>query len=233
MRRKLFITGVSLLAVACGHSENDKTNGGGSDTGTSHGSTEPGDVGGCVLVEETPLEPDSTAPDGSNVTDMVNTMTGSHTANLTWADDTTTEIVIAVSGATNFRFLDYEVDASGPHGSIEIACDDVLAADASITVTTSDGQLSESQTTTLTQSSGAFTPVLMMDLTDGSGTFTASDWSEDTHDSTWADLTASWNENGINGTISGYGEDNYGDSDESIVTLMRFDIAEFVPEELY
>jgi len=230
MRRELCIIGLGLLATACGTTDNDKNNGGGSDTGDNLGGSEPGGEGGCELVEETPLDLDGTAPDGSNVTDMVNTMTGTHDAPLTWTDETTTEIVVEVSDANNARFLDYEVDADGPHGSIEIACNDVLAIDASVTVTTSDGQISTALTSTLTQTSGAYTPSLAIDLTDDSGTFSASDWSDETHDSTWAELSASWTENGINGTINGYGEDTYGEGDEGIVTMMRFDIATFNAE---
>jgi len=233
MKRALTITFLGLMTTGCGgDTAKDDSNGNGNDTGANGGSSEPGMEGGCELVEETPLELDGTAPDGSNVTDMVNTMTGTHTATLTWIDETTTEIVFEISDANNARFLDYEVDADGPHGSIEIACDDLIAIDASVTVTTSDGQINTATTRTLTQSSGAYTPTLTLDLADDSGTFSASDWSEETHESTWADLSASWNENGINGTINGYGEDTYGDGDEAIVTMMRFDIAEFT-EGLY
>jgi len=227
MRRALIITLLGLMTTGCG-SDTDKDDN--NDTGNNIGSSEPGMTGGCELVEETPLALDGIAPDGSNVTDMVNTMTGAHAAPLTWADETTTQIVVEVSDASNARFLDYEVDPDGPHGSIEIACDDVLAVDASVTVTTSDGQINTSLSSTLTQSSGAYTPLLSIDLTDDAGTFSASDWSEEDHDSTWADLSASWNENGINGIIDGYGEDTYGDGDEGIVTVMRFDIASFSAE---
>ena len=229
MRRELFIIGLGLLATACGTTGNDKSNGGGSDTGDNLGGTEPGDAGGCELVEETPLELDGTTPDGSPVIDMVNIMTGSHAATLTWADETTTEIVVEVTDINNARFLDYEVDTDGPHGSIELACNDLLSIDASITVTTSDGQLNKTVTSTLTQSEGSHTPVLAIDLTDGLGTFNPSDWSEESHGSTWAELTASWTENGIDGTIDGYGEDEYGE----MVTITRFDIAAFLPEGLF
>jgi hypothetical protein len=213
MRRTQTAALMGLFITGCGD-KNDDT--GTSDVGGNEG-------GSCELFEETPLELDATTPSGVNVTDMVNILNGTHEADLTWADDTTTVITATISNVSNARWQDYEVVAGPSGATIEIECSDFVAVELHLLLVTADGQLNESMVHTAKQVEGAVSPALLVELTDTSGTFDAAAWSDGTYDEVWATLSASWTENGIDGVIDGFGEAASGES----VSLSRFDVATF------
>jgi hypothetical protein len=213
MRRTKTAALMGLFITGCGDKKDD--------TGTSDGGGNAG--GGCELFEETPLELDATTPGGVNVTDMVNILTGTHEADLTWADDTTTVITATITDVTNARWQDYEVVAGPSGATIEIECGDFVAVDLQLSLVTADGQLDESMAHTARQTEGVVSPVLLVELTDTSGTFDAAAWSDGTYDDVWSTLSASWTENGIEGVIDGFGEATSGE----IVSMSRFDVATF------
>ena len=89
--------------------------------------------------------------------------------------------------------------------------------------TTADGRLNESMDVVLYTNhsigDGAFTA----DLTTTEGTLEISDFATESFDTLTASLDATWNENGIMGSIDGFGET----TDGSAVSMSRFDIASF------
>ena len=192
------------------------------DTGDSSFSNDVGGSG-CEVVEETSLALDGTSPTGMPVTDMVNILNGEHEAELTWVDGTTTTITATITNVENARYQDYEVVTHGTAPAIEIACTDQLVVDLQLSIVTADGLLNESLAHTATQTEGDTSPVVFVELAETSGTFDAAAFSDDTYDNTWANLSASWTENGIEGDISGFGEVMTGD----IAMVSLFDIASF------
>ncbi len=207
-------TSLCVLLVGC----SDKND----DTGDSSLDADAGGSG-CEVVEETPLALDGTSPTGIAVTNMVNILTGEHEAELTWADGTTTTITATITDVENARYQDYEVVTDGTGPAIEIACTDQLVVDLQLSIVTADGLLNESMAHTATHTESDTSPVVFVDLSETSGTFDAAAFSDDTYDNTWANMSASWNENGIQGDISGFGEVMTGD----IAMVSLFDIASF------
>ena len=223
MKRHITLTPLFVLTMGC-PSNGEKLDG---DSGSAYpyGSTEPGTVGGCTLVGETPLALDGTAPNGGSVTYMVTEIVGDHQANMTWADGTGTRIGFEISDPTNARFLDYEVVADASGATVEIACSDIVAVDASVLLTTNDGLLDESYpTATFTSEGGAST--FTLDISSPDGTLDVGSWTSEPYDSLSATINASWIESGITGEAYGMAET----SSSEVVTVMRFDIGRFGPE---
>jgi hypothetical protein len=182
-----------------------------------------GESSGCEVVEETPLDLDGTTPDGDSVLDMVNTMSGSHESTLVWADGVATDLNIEVSDITNARLLDYEVRADSSGFMLDIACLDVIAIDATVLAVSGDGQLNEVLETTISKTEFEGSLQLVIDLDEAGGEFDATEWVTEPSDSVAADLTATWDENGIRGTIDGISTHQ----DGQIATAMRIDIGSF------
>lgn len=214
MKCALYTSFLVLLSIGCSEKDDD--------TGDSSLDTDDGGSG-CEVVEETPLALDGISPTGIPVTDMVNILNGEHEADLTWADGTTTTITATITDVENARYQDYEVVTDGTGPAIEIACTDQLVVDLQLSIVTADGLLNESLAHTATQTEGDTSPVVFVELSETSGTFDAAAFSDDTYDNTWANLSASWTENGIEGDISGFGEVMTGD----IAMVSLFDIASF------
>ena len=183
----------------------------------------------CEVVEETPLEMDSVTESGVSVASMVATLEGEHAATLTWADGTTTGLLVTITDIANPRFQDFEVVSSSGSGPlIEIACGDQVVVDIQLSVVSEDGHLNERLAHTATESDGAMTPGISLDLTETTGTFNVLDWTDEPYDRAWADLSATWGEAGIAGSIDGMGETSSGSGDEGFVMVSRIDVATFV-----
>ena len=60
------------------------------------------------------------------------------------------------------------------------------------------------------------------------GIYRIIDWSDESFDSTWANLWADWEDGAISGDINGMGETRSGSGDEGIVSVTRIDVATFV-----
>jgi len=187
------------------------------------GGTEPAVGGGCELVEELPLDLDGTAPDGSDIQNWVDYLVRSHSARVLWADGERTGIEVDLSNPTNIRWRDYEVSGDGTMATIEIACDDSLAVDVTAVITTGDGRLNESVETVLYSSRAVGDGAFTVDVTTTEGTLDIADFATESFDTLTASLDATWNENGITGTIEGFGET----TDGIAATVSRFDIASF------
>ena len=217
MRTAICLVAMSAMVFGC----RNKGGSGDDDTGTN--STEPAFGGGCTLVEETPLEIDATTPTGVGVDDWLYSLIRIHDAELTWADTTTTGAQFNITNPTNARWLDYEVQSGALVPDMVDECEDKLAVDAQVSIVTTDGQLNEMTATTLTGGNALGEAEFTVDLSDPEGSLIVADWSTESHDSLTATLNATWNENGILGTIQGIGETSYGD----MVTASLFDIATF------
>ena len=216
---------LGLVVTGCGDSNKDDD-----DTGLM-GIDDPNEYAdsGCEVVEETPLEMDSVTDIGVSVADMVAALDGEHPATLTWSDGTITGLTVTISDITNPRFQDFEVvSASGSGPLIEIACVDQVVVDIQLSVVTEDGQLNETVSHTAVQTEGAMAPSLSLELTETTGSFNAADWSDESFDSTWANLWADWEDGAISGDINGMGETRSGSGDEGIVSVTRIDVATFV-----
>ena len=103
------VQGLALLGFffsACGDTNKDDD-----DTGMP-GIADPNDYadgGSCEVVEETPLEMDSVTESGVSVASMVDTLEGEHAATLTWADGTTTGLLVTITDIANPRFQDLDL----------------------------------------------------------------------------------------------------------------------------
>ena len=216
-----WLLGSAVLGMMAGCG--DKGTDGDTDTGSNDGQSS-GEETGCVVMEETALALDGTTPGGYPVSESVGMLAGIHVADMTWNDDSPTDLTVTISDVSNARFQDMEVHwGPGPSPSIEIACNDQLVFDIQVSIVTEDGHLNETLSSTATQIEGAMTPSIMVDLSTGTGTFDVLDWTDETFDSTSASLNADWDEDGIRGTIEGIGESSDGD----FVMATRIEIATF------
>ncbi len=182
-----------------------------------------GESSGCEVVEETSLDLDGTTPDGDSVLDMVNTISGTHESTLVWTDGVASDLAIEVADIRNARLLDYEMAADSSGLMLDMACLDVIAIDATVSAVSSDGQLNEVIETTISQAEFSNSLQLVIELDEPAGEFSAAEWVNEPHDSVSADLTATWDENGIKGTIDGISTHE----DGQMVTAMRIDIGSF------
>jgi len=221
MRRTHTVALLGLIITACGDTKNDNDDTAGEDLGggSSEGS-------GCEVVAETPLELDGTTPAGTAVSDIVNILDGVHEAPLTWADDTTTDLTVTITDVTNPRHQDFEVSSDGSGPMIDMACNDQVVVDLTLSIVTADGQLNESLAHTATLIDGDVSPTLLVDLTEPTGSLNPADWAEEGADEVTASLSAQWSENGIEGVIDGMETSVSG----GIALAMRFDIASFAAE---
>lgn|GEM_PF-3122471 len=205
-----------VLSTGC------RTDGKDDDTAMS-GGTEPAVGGGCELVEEIPLGMEDTTPNDRDVGNWVDYFVRSHSARLLWADGERTSIEVDLTNPTNIRWRDYEVSSDGAMATIEIACEDSLAVDVTAAITTGDGRLNESVDTVLYSSQAVGDGAFTVDVTTTDGTLEIADFATESFDTLTASFDATWNENGITGTIDGFGET----TDGSAATMSRFDIASF------
>lgn len=183
---------------------------------------------GCKAVDEMPLSLSGTTPDGDSVSEIVNTVSGIHETTLAWSDGGTTLLEITVSELSNARLVDYEVAGAGYGATIDIECIDVVSIDAVVEIVSSDGQLNETVATTVNRPEFHPSPQVFVGLDITEGEFDATEWTIETYDTVSADLTASWVESGLRGTIDGFGETAYGD----IATVSLFEIGSFDTEAL-
>ena len=70
-------------------------------------------------------------------------------------------------------------------------------------------------------------PAIRLDLTEATGTFNVLDWTDEPYDRAWADLSATWDDAGITGSIDGMGETSSGSGDEGFVMVSRIEVATF------
>ena len=178
---------------------------------------------GCEAIGETPLSLSGSTPDGDSVGDIVATVSGAHETTLSWSDGSSALLEITVSELSNPRLVDYEVVATGDGASIDIACIDVVSIDAVVEIVSSDGQLNETVVTTVNRPEFHPSPQVFVELDITEGDFDAKEWALEPYDTVSADLTASWVESGLRGTIDGFGETEYGD----IATVSLFEIGSF------
>jgi len=87
---------------------------------------------------------------------LVELADGAHTATMTWADGTHSEATLTVALQTTARFVDLEpvYPTTGTVPDIAVICEDYVAIDGTLDLTTDDGRLAESLSLTFQSATG-------------------------------------------------------------------------------
>ena len=124
-----------LMAGACSPGADDPNQLGGGQFGEETGS-------GCVVDTETPLAGDASSVLGFTPDEMLSVVASEEVGTLVWADGSDTEYTLGVVPG-DARYVELIVDSGS--GGIEpaLGCDPYVAVDATIQLSTADGQLDE------------------------------------------------------------------------------------------
>ncbi len=207
----------SLFLAACGGETPDDANPGGQfgeETDT-----------GCQISEETALDLDEVSALGISPQEVLDIAEAEHSATLTWADDSTTALTLSVSDPTNARYVTYEY-VSSDGAEIDMNCPDVVVIDMTLGLSTDDGAFAESLDGSLVVDEDLAIRS-WVELEGLAGGFDPEDFATESFDTVWADMAVAYDESGVSGEISGYGEIVSGSGDDGTVSMTRFDIATF------
>ena len=214
---------LSLLALAACDTQDDPPQGGG------QFGQETDDGARCVEVSRVGLADDEVSGLGFSPADLTGWAAASHSADVTWSDDSaaTMSLTIEVTGAADF--VDYDAEyGDGMTDEMGIECPSLVEIPITLSFSTDDGQLNESVSWTLAaESDEVFS--LWVDLDEDvslAGSFNPMDWATEDFDEVWADLLLTiWRDDGIEGEIAGYGEKTHGTGPDGAVSMTMFPIA--------
>ena len=227
--RNTFICAAALALAACDTQEPPQ---GGGQFGQ-----ETDDGYRCVEISRTPLAADEASPLGFSPSELTGWAVTVHEATVTWSDGSTAALTLELSDAGEADYAEYQAeqtssgDGSEPDTLMDIAIDCPAQVEIPLTLSlrTDDGAFEESLSWTLEATSAEMFS-LWLDLEDMalSGSFDPSDWATESFDEVWANMSIEvWQEDGLEGEISGYGEatdPGTGDMDGT-VSLSMFEIA--------
>lgn len=180
---------------------------------------------GCQVVEEVALALDEVSELGFAAEEVLAYVEGEHAATLSWADGTSSGLVLVAAEPGNARLLRYEyVSSSGEEP--DIYCGDELAVDLDLAVDSDDGRLAEDFEVTLVSEEGSLAWITV-DLEALEGSLDIESFATESFDDIWADLHVELEASGLSGEIRGYGESRSGSGPDSAVSLTSFDIASF------
>jgi hypothetical protein len=185
-----------------------------------------GDAGGaCDVVGEQSLGFNETAV-GTNATDVLGVVQGTHNKTLTWSTAATTGITLTLSAPSNARLVDLEVVSEDGGATIEIACLDYLAIDMNLRVATVDGQLNFDTPATV-RAYDATVKGFSVSLDRNDILFNASAWVSEPYDTLTSELGVEWSGSAMIGQITGIAEQHSGSGDGGTVSASYVIIAQF------